>query len=31
MPEGNDKYLKIMEKFGFEWFKKYVPIRRKSK
>ena len=25
MPRGNDKYLKQMEKFGFHWFKKYVP------
>ena len=25
MPEGNDDYLKIMEEFGFNWFKKYQP------
>jgi len=33
MPDGNDKYLKIMEDFGFNWFKKYhafsgVPKKR---
>lgn len=26
MPIGNDKYLKLMEKFGFSWFQKYVPF-----
>lgn len=25
MPEGNDEYLKLMEEFGFNWFKKYCP------
>jgi nitroreductase len=25
MPEGNDDYLRLMEEFGFNWFKKYVP------
>jgi nitroreductase len=25
MPMHNDRYLKQMEKFGFHWFKKYVP------
>jgi FMN reductase [NAD(P)H] len=25
MPEGNDEYLRLMEEFGFDWFKKYVP------
>jgi nitroreductase len=25
MADGNDRYLKLMEKFGFHWFKKYVP------
>ncbi len=25
MPEGNDEYLKLMEEFGFHWFKKYQP------
>jgi nitroreductase len=23
MPDGNDGYLKLMEEFGFNWFKKY--------
>jgi FMN reductase [NAD(P)H] len=26
MPKGNDKYLKIMEESGFNWFKKYRPF-----
>jgi len=26
MPEGNDRYLKIMEEFGFNWFKEYTPV-----
>ena len=25
MPDGNDEYLKLMEEFGFYWFKKYWP------
>jgi FMN reductase [NAD(P)H] len=25
MPLGNDRYLKLMERYGFKWFKKYVP------
>ena len=25
MPKGNDKYLRIMEESGFNWFKKYTP------
>jgi nitroreductase len=25
MPDGNDDYLKVMEEFGFNWFKKYGP------
>jgi nitroreductase len=25
MPVGNDEYLKLMEEFGFNWFKKYEP------
>jgi nitroreductase len=25
MALGNDNYLKLMEKFGFHWFKKYIP------
>jgi nitroreductase len=25
MPVGNDEYLKIMEEFGFDWFKEYQP------
>lgn len=25
MPKDNDTYLKTMEKFGFNWFKKYHP------
>lgn len=25
MPEGNDTYLQLMERFGFNWFKKYIP------
>lgn len=25
MPDGNEKFLKSIEKFGFSWFKKYRP------
>jgi FMN reductase [NAD(P)H] len=25
MPEGNHEYLRLMEEFGFNWFKKYQP------
>jgi nitroreductase len=25
MPEGNENYLRLMEKSGFKWFKKYEP------
>lgn len=25
MPDGNDEYLKLMEEFGFNWFKEYTP------
>jgi hypothetical protein len=25
MPEGNVKYVRLMEKSGFKWFKKYQP------
>jgi nitroreductase len=25
MPEGNDEYIRLMEEFGFNWFKKYSP------
>lgn len=25
MPDGNDTYMKLMEEFGFDWFKKYEP------
>jgi len=34
MPKDNDTYLKTMEKFGFNWFKKYHPHKdtaRKNK
>jgi FMN reductase [NAD(P)H] len=24
MPDGNDSYLRLMEEFGFNWFKKYL-------
>ena len=27
MPEGNDTYLQLMEKFGFNWFEKYDPLQ----
>jgi nitroreductase len=30
MPEGNDEYLKIMEEFGFGWFKEFVPFDRRK-
>lgn len=26
MPDGNDDYLKLMEEFGFNWFKKYHSL-----
>jgi nitroreductase len=25
MPKGNDKYMRLMEESGFNWFRKYVP------
>jgi nitroreductase len=31
MPKGNDKYLKIMEESGFNWFRKYRPFARVAK
>ncbi|MGE5632674.1 MAG: nitroreductase family protein [Caulobacteraceae bacterium] len=27
MPQRNDDYLKIMEEYGFKWFKKFVPFK----
>lgn len=27
MPKGNLEYLKLMEDFGFNWFKEYRPVR----
>jgi len=29
MPEGNNTYLKIMEEFGFRWFKEYHQVKDK--
>ena len=26
MPDSNGRYLKIMEEFGFNWFKEYIPV-----
>jgi nitroreductase len=26
MPKGNDAFLKLMEEFGFDWFKPYQPF-----
>jgi nitroreductase len=31
MPEGNEDYLKFMEEFGFNWFKKYSSLRAAGK
>ncbi len=31
MPKGNDIYMKLMEEFGFNWFKKYYPLEDKEK
>lgn len=31
MPKGNDNYLRLMEKSGFKWFKKYQAIPRPRK
>jgi nitroreductase len=28
--DGNDTYLKLMEEFGFNWFKKYQPFKDKE-
>lgn len=30
MPKGNDTYLKLMEEFGFNWFKKYRSFEQKT-
>lgn len=30
MPADNEKFLKLMEKFGFNWFKKYSPYKGKK-
>lgn len=30
MPKGNDTYLKLMEEFGFNWFKKYYTFEERS-
>jgi len=30
MPTDNEKFLKLMEKFGFNWFKKYSPYKGKK-
>ena len=30
MPEGNDEYLRLMEEFGFNWFKKYCSDAEKG-
>jgi len=30
MPKDNDSYLDLMEKFGFNWFKKYHPFEDKA-
>lgn len=29
MPKGNERFLKTMERFGFNWFKKYLPLKDK--
>jgi FMN reductase [NAD(P)H] len=29
MPKQNEKFLKIMEQFGFNWFKIYQPVKNK--
>jgi len=31
MPKYNDMYLKVMEEFGFNWFKKYHPPKDKTR
>jgi FMN reductase [NAD(P)H] len=31
IPEGNDIYLRLMEEFGFNWFKKYQPFENKTR
>ncbi|MDH5461406.1 MAG: nitroreductase family protein [Candidatus Bathyarchaeota archaeon] len=31
MPKYNDMYLKVMEEFGFNWFKKYHPPKDKAR
>jgi len=31
MPEDNDTYLRLMEEFGFNWFKKYKPLRDQTR
>ncbi len=29
MPKDNERFLKIIERFGFTWFKKYLPLKDK--
>ncbi|NCQ53573.1 MAG: hypothetical protein GW803_05880, partial [Caldiserica bacterium] len=31
MPQNNETYLKLMEKAGFDWFRKYNPKNKGGK
>ena len=31
MPDGNDEYMRLMEEFGFKWFKKYDLLSASTK
>jgi nitroreductase len=31
MPEGNERFIKIMKKFGFTWFEKFKPRTRRKR
>ena len=30
MPQGNDRYLELMQEFGLKWFEKYEPVKEET-
>jgi FMN reductase [NAD(P)H] len=30
LPKGNDDFLKLMEEFGFDWFKTYQAVEKQD-